>query len=182
MPTLHWTSYYHFTNPLCLPLSNTHIDIERNQDMLYRLTTPLTHRQFTYIGYKKSLKSFTAHRANEYTLEYYDHNIIRTNQDQFLDDDRFANPSNCKADTKNKGYQEIMFFDWKIQLEKIQLTRDLSDNTMIYQGIRLPCKNDQGYCDPTTRTQATIVWFPEDTCTTFQVAKIHARMIKFHEK
>ena len=27
-----------------------------------------------------------------------------------------------------------MFFDWKIQLEKIQLTRDLSDNTMIYQG------------------------------------------------
>ena len=53
---------------------------------------------------------------------------------------------------------------------------------MIYQGIRLPCKIDQGYCDPTTRTQATIVWFPADTCRTFQVAKIHARMIKFHEK
>ena len=53
---------------------------------------------------------------------------------------------------------------------------------MIYQGIRLPCKNDPSYCDPTTRTQATVVWFPEDTCTTFQVAKIHARMIKFHEK
>ena len=92
MPTLHWTSYYHFTNPLCLPLSNTHIDIERNQDMLYRLTTPLTYRQFTYIGYKKSLKRYTAPRANELTLEYYDHNIIRSNQDQFLDDDRFANP------------------------------------------------------------------------------------------
>ena len=75
-----------------------------------------------------------------------------------------------------------MFFDWKLQLEKEQLTRDLSDNTIIYQGIRLHCKNDQGYCDPTTRTQATIVWFPEDTCTTFQVAKIQARMIKFHEK
>ena len=91
-------------------------------------------------------------------------------------------PSNCKADTKNKGYQEIMFFDWKIQLEKMTLTRDLTDNTMIYQRIRLPCKNDQGYCDPTTRTQATIFRFPEDTCTTFQVAKIHARMIKFHKK
>ena len=74
-----------------------------------------------------------------------------------------------------------MFFGWKIQLEKIQLRRDLSDNTMIYQGIRLPCENDQGYFDPTIRTQATIVWFPEDTCTTFQVAKIHARMIKIHE-
>ena len=92
------------------------------------------------------------------------------------------NPSNCKADTKIKRYQEIMFFDWKIQLEKVQLTRDLDENTIIYQGIRLPCKNDQGYCDPMTSTQATIFWFPEDTCTTFQVAKIHARMIKFHQK
>ena len=92
MPTLSWTSYYHFTNPLCLPLSNTSIDIDRNKDMLYQLTTPLTARQFTYVGYKKSLKIHTAPRANEYTLEYYDHNIIRANQDQFLDDDRFANP------------------------------------------------------------------------------------------
>ena len=92
MPTLSWTSYYHFTNPLCLPLSSTSIDIDRNKDMLYQLTTPLTARQFTYVGYKKSLKIHTAPRANEYTLEYYDHNIIRANQDQFLDDDRFANP------------------------------------------------------------------------------------------
>ena len=75
-----------------------------------------------------------------------------------------------------------MFFDWKIQLEKVQLTRDLKADTIIYHGIRLPCKNDQGYCDPTTRTQASIVWFPEDTCTTFRVAKLHARMIKFHQK
>ena len=75
-----------------------------------------------------------------------------------------------------------MFFDWKKQLEKVQLTRDLKDDTSLYQGIRLPCKNDQGYCDPTTRTQATIVWFPEETCTVFQVARIHARMIKFHQK
>ena len=74
-----------------------------------------------------------------------------------------------------------MFFDWKIQLEKVHLTRDLKDDTILYQGIRLPCKNDQGYCDPTTRTQATIVWFPEETCTVFQVAKIHARMINFHQ-
>ena len=92
------------------------------------------------------------------------------------------NPSNSKADTKNIGYQEIMFFDWKIQLEKVQLTRDLKDDTIIYQVIRLLCNNDQGYCDPTTRTQATIIWFPKDTCTTFQVAKIHVRMIKFHVK
>ena len=92
MPTLHWSAYYHFTNPLCLPLSSTHNDIEKNKNMLYRLTATLTPRQFTYIGYKKLLKTFTAPRANEFTIEFYDHIIIRTNQDQFLDDDRFANP------------------------------------------------------------------------------------------
>ena len=92
MPTLHWTAYYQFNNPLCLPLSSTHNHIEKNKDMLYRLTATLTPRQFTYIGYKKLLKTFTAPRANEFTIEYYDHNIIRTNQDQFLDDDRFGNP------------------------------------------------------------------------------------------
>ena len=75
-----------------------------------------------------------------------------------------------------------MFFDCKIQLEKVQLTRDLKDDTTFYQGIRLPCKNDQEYCDPTTRRQAAIVCFPEETCTVFQVAKIHARMIEFHQK
>ena len=75
-----------------------------------------------------------------------------------------------------------MFFDWKLQLKKVQLTRDLNDNNIIYQGTRLTCKNDQGYCDPATRSQARIVWFPEDTCTTFQVAKIYARMIKFLKK
>ena len=83
---------------------------------------------------------------------------------------------------KNKGYQEKKIFDWKILFEKVQLTRGLKDDTILYRGIRLPCKNDQGYCDPTTRTQATIVWFSEETCTVFQVARIHARMIKFHQK
>ena len=68
------------------------------------------------------------------------------------------------------------------QIDKVQLTRGPKDDTLIYQGIRLLCKNDQRYCDPTTRTQATIVWFPEDTCTTFQVARIHARMMKLHQK
>ena len=69
MPTLHWTAYYQFTNPLCLPLSSTHDDIEKNIDMLYKLTATLTPRQFTYIGYKKLLKTLTAPRANEFTID-----------------------------------------------------------------------------------------------------------------
>ena len=75
-----------------------------------------------------------------------------------------------------------MFFDWKIQLEEVQITRNLKDDAKMYQEIRLPCKNDQGYCDTTTRTQGKIVWFPEDTCTTFQVARLHVRMIKLHRE
>ena len=76
-----------------------------------------------------------------------------------------------------------MFFDRKIQLEKVQLTPDLKDETIMYENIRLPCKKYQGYCDPNTRTQATIVWFPEVTSTSFQVKIItHARVIKFDKK
>ena len=53
---------------------------------------------------------------------------------------------------KNSGYYKLMFFDWKIDLEKVQFTRNLKDDHTLYQGIRLPCK-----IDPTTQTQATTV-------------------------
>ena len=94
---LHWTSYHNFTNPLDLPLLNTTQDIERIKNEIFRLTTALTLRQFTHIGFKKLLKTFTAPRANEYSIDSYDHNIIRANQDQFLDDDRFASPQLTKT-------------------------------------------------------------------------------------
>ena len=120
----------------------------------------------------------------------YRHKIVRLISAQF-DCNEFVHwpwlkneindPSNCKAGTK-KRIPKKKLFDWKIQFEKVQLTRDLKDDTIIYQGSRLPCKNDPAYCEPTTRSQATIVWFPEVTCTTFQEAKTHARMIKFHKK
>ena len=35
------------------------------------------------------------------------------------------NPSNCEADTKTKGYQKIMLFDWKIQLEKKKNSQEI---------------------------------------------------------
>ena len=52
----------------------------------------------------------------------------------------------------------------------------------MYQGKRLPSKTDQGYCNPTARTQSTIDWFPDDTCATLRLAKIQARMIKTLQK
>ena len=92
IPALHWSSFCYFSNPLCIPLKNTVHETERSKLDLFRLTTALTPRQFTHIGYEKILKTFTAPRANVFSFEYYDHNIIRPNQDQSLDDDKFANP------------------------------------------------------------------------------------------
>ena len=48
IPTLHWTAHYNFTNPLSFPLHNTTHDNEKTKNDLYRLTTSLPPRQFTY--------------------------------------------------------------------------------------------------------------------------------------
>ena len=92
IPTLYWTSFYCFSNPLCIPLNHTLHEIERSKLELFRLTTALTPRQSTHIGYKKLLKTFTAPQANDFSIEYYNQNILRLNQDQFLDNDKFASP------------------------------------------------------------------------------------------
>ena len=84
---------------------NIHYDIHLDKKIDYKISRIFqemslseleTTRQFTYVGYKKLLKTFTAPRANDFSIEYYDHNIIRPNQDQFLDEDRFANPQLTK--------------------------------------------------------------------------------------
>ena len=61
-PTISWKSFYHFTNPLTLPLSNNPHDNEVCSTQLYLLTTALTPKQFTQIGYRQSLIKFTAHK------------------------------------------------------------------------------------------------------------------------
>ena len=114
MPTLHRTAYYNYTNPLCLPLTNTTEDIEKNKNTLYRLTTSLTPRQFTYVGYKKLLKTFTAPRANDFSIEYYDHNIIRPNHDQFLDEDSFAKPQLTEIFIEKPYVFNLNIFDKKL--------------------------------------------------------------------
>ena len=92
-PTLSWTSNYHFTNPLSLPLCNTPYDNEVCSTRLYLLTTALTPKQFTQIGYRQSLIKFTAPKANDYSIDYYDHIIIRLNEDIFLNKNPLAKPN-----------------------------------------------------------------------------------------
>ena len=91
IPTLHRTSLYNFSNPICIPLNNTPHEVERSKLHLFRLTTALTPRKFTHVGYNKLLNIFTSPRTNDYSIDFYDHNIIRPNQDQFLDKYKFSN-------------------------------------------------------------------------------------------
>ena len=66
--------------------------MEKCKNDLFRLTTALTPRQVKHVGYRKLLKMFTEPTANGYSIEQYNHDIIRPNQDHFLNDDKFANP------------------------------------------------------------------------------------------
>ena len=61
------------------------------QHSTYLLTTALTTKQLTQIGYKQSLIRFTLLKTNEYFIAHYDHHIQRSNEDTFLNDDKFAN-------------------------------------------------------------------------------------------
>ena len=45
-PTFSWTPFFHFTNPLPLPLYSTPYDNEHCSTQLYHLTTALTPKQF----------------------------------------------------------------------------------------------------------------------------------------
>ena len=44
------------------------------------------------IGYRQSLTKFTAPKASDYSIDYYNHKIIRPNEDLFLNNDPFASP------------------------------------------------------------------------------------------
>ena len=52
-------------------------------------TTPIHANR---IGYRESLTKFTAPKANKYPIDYYDHNIIRPNEDICLLGDPYTNP------------------------------------------------------------------------------------------
>ena len=106
--------------------------------MLYRLTTSLTPRQFTYVGYKKLLKTLTAPRANDFSIEYYDHNIIRPNHDQFLDEDRFARPQlTDKFSIKTRYVFTLNMFDKKLDHIISEALSDIQAYESFYDKFQL---------------------------------------------
>ena len=65
-PTLSWTSYYHFSNPLSLPLYNNPDKNELCQTRLYHLTTGLHEKQCTATGLNQTQTRFTAQKTNKF--------------------------------------------------------------------------------------------------------------------
>ena len=76
-PTLSWSSYYHSTNPLSLPLYNNQEGNELCQTRLHHLTTAIHEKQFTTIGLTQTLNRFVAPKANRFSINHYDHAIAR---------------------------------------------------------------------------------------------------------
>ena len=91
-PTLSWTSYYHFTNPLSLPLYNNQEDNELCQTRLYHLSTALHEKQLTTIGLTQTLNRFVAQKANRFSINHYDHAIARYIEVTYLEDNKNTNP------------------------------------------------------------------------------------------
>ena len=85
-PTLSWTSFYHYTNPLSLPLYNNPDDKELCQTQTYHLTSTPTAKQFTDMDIINH-----SPKANRFSIDYYDHSVTRANEHIFLDDDKNAN-------------------------------------------------------------------------------------------
>ena len=65
---------------------------------IHHLTTALHEKQFTTIGLTETLNRFTAQKANQFSINHYDHAFARYMEDSFLEDDTNANPQlteNC---------------------------------------------------------------------------------------
>ena len=69
-PTPSWTSFYHFSNPLSLPIYNNPDDNEFYQTRLYHLTTAFHEKQLTNIGLNQTLNRFTSQKANRFSINH----------------------------------------------------------------------------------------------------------------
>ena len=76
----------------------------------YLLTTSLTSSQFTQIGYRESVTNFTAPKANNHSIDYYDHNIIGPNEDIRLLGDPYTYPQLTEKFFKKTSYTFILNF------------------------------------------------------------------------
>ena len=53
---------------------------------------------------------------------------------------------------------------------------------MIIDGHTLPCYFADGFCEPTTKTPSTLVWFSDDFCLIFTLQDFIGRMTKIDDR
>ena len=59
---------------------------------------------------------------------------------------------------------EVIRFSWKLEISEIELTKYDTQNVMNIDGHILPCYFLDAFCNPTTKTPYTFVWFSDDYC------------------
>ena len=53
---------------------------------------------------------------------------------------------------------------------------------MIHDGYMLPCYHSDGFCEPTTRTPYTLIWFDEKFCLIFRLQEFIGRMTRIKDR
>ena len=67
---------------------------------------------------------------------------------------------------------------WSLIVKEIELSYDDKDTKLIFDGHKLPCLMDDGFCKPTILTPNTIVWFPQELCLIYLIHSFIGRMSK----
>ena len=76
---------------------------------------------------------------------------------------------------------EVNLVSWRLEISKIELTYDDTENVMIIDGQSLPCYFADGFCKSTTKTPFTLVWFSDDFCLIFTLQDFLGRMTKIED-
>ena len=53
---------------------------------------------------------------------------------------------------------------------------------MIHDGYMIPCYHSDGFCNPTTRTPYTLIWFDETFCLIFRSQEVIGRMTRIKDR
>ena len=77
---------------------------------------------------------------------------------------------------------QVNLVSWRLKFSEVELTYDDTSNDMIIDGHTLPCYFADGFCNPTTKTPFTLVWFNDDYCLIFTLQDFIVRMTKIEDR
>ena len=77
---------------------------------------------------------------------------------------------------------EVNLVRWRLEISEVELTYVHTANIMIKDGHTLPCYFADGFCQSTTKTPFTRVWFSDDFCLIFTLQDFLGRMTKIEDR